>query len=93
MTFPIQPETNGCELPVSNRIPKYRSMIDLHLPCPLQYRGIHEFAGYHHRPNISKPTISEDFSINTAPVPWVIKGYLFMKCSILPAFKILSDIK
>ena len=38
-------------------------------------------------------TISEELSINTAPVPWVIKAYLFMKCSILPAFKILSDIK
>jgi len=93
MTSPIQRETNVGELPVSNRIPKNRSMIDSHLPCPHQYRGIHEFAGYHHRPSIRIPTISEDFSINTAPVPWIIKGYLFMKCSILPAFKILSDIK
>ena len=57
MTSPIQRDTNAGELPVSNRIPKYRSMIDSHLPCPHQYRGIHEFAGYHHRPNISKPTI------------------------------------
>jgi MFS family permease len=43
--------------------------------------------------NISIPTISEDLSINTVPVPWVVKGYLFMKCSLLPAFKMLGDIK
>ena len=92
MTSRIQRDTHVGELPVSNRIPKYRSMIDSRLHSPHQYRGIPQFAGYHHRPNISKPTISEELSINTAPVPWVIKGYLFMKCSILPAFKILSDI-
>jgi len=43
--------------------------------------------------NISIPTISENFLIDTAPVPWVAKGYLFMKCSFLPAFKTLGDIK
>jgi hypothetical protein len=59
---------------------------------------LHDTPIYHHvilklEWHMTLTTISDELSINTAPVPWVIKGYLFMKCSILPAFKILSDIK
>jgi hypothetical protein len=49
MTSPLQCDTNVGELPGNNQIAKYGSQIDSHLPYPRQYRGIHEFAGYHHR--------------------------------------------
>jgi hypothetical protein len=49
MTSPIQRDTNVGKLPASNQIPRYGPNIDSHLPYPPQNRGIHEFAGYHHR--------------------------------------------
>jgi EmrB/QacA subfamily drug resistance transporter len=43
--------------------------------------------------NISLPTISHAFSVNTTTVSWVVMAYLLMMCSFLPAFGRLGDIR